>query len=345
MQLSSLSVTEIQWWLDNVHHLKRDIRHDNPNVTIQSDASNLGWGAVFGAQKTGGRWTPSEKEYHINILELLAAFFALKCFCSQMVNCHIQIQIDNTTAIAYINHMGGSKSKELDKLAVELWEWCIARNIWISAVHIAGRLNTGADEKSRVFSDNHEWMLNKQSFNDILSRYPGLDFDLFASRLNYQISSYCSWHGDPNSAHVDAFTMNWSSLKFYAFPPFSLLPRCLQKIRQDRAQGILIAPLWPTQTWFPLLLQHLCDQPWILRPHPELLRHPSQSEPHPLHRKLHLLVCPVSGDPSATTNFQKKLPKLSCHLGGEALKNNMPHTLRNGWHFVVRGRLIVIRHR
>ena len=57
----------------------------------------------------GGRWTPSEAEYHINILELLAAFFALKCFCSHMNNCHIQIQIDNTTALAYINNMGGSK--------------------------------------------------------------------------------------------------------------------------------------------------------------------------------------------------------------------------------------------
>ena len=85
-----------------------------------------------------------------------------------MGNCHIQLQIDNTTAIAYINNMGGSKSKELDQLAFQIWEWCIARHIWLSAVHIAGRLNTGADEKSRVFSDNHGWMLNKQLFDDIL---------------------------------------------------------------------------------------------------------------------------------------------------------------------------------
>ena len=79
--------------------------------------------------------------------------------------------------------------------------------------------------------------------------------------------------------------MNWSGYKFYAFPPFSLLPKCLQKIRQDRAHGILIAPLWPTQTWFPLLLQYLCDQPWILLPRPDLLKHPSHSRPHPLHKK------------------------------------------------------------
>ena len=344
MQLSPPALTELKWWRDNAATLKRDIQHDHPSSSIQSDASTLGWGAVFGTRKTGGRWTPSEAEYHINILELLAAFFALKCFCSHMSNCHIQIQIDNTTALAYINNMGGSKSKELNQLAVQIWEWCILRNIWLSAVHIPGRLNTGADEKSRVFSDNHEWMLNKHPFDKILLRHPGLDFDLFASRLNYQISRYCSWQADPNSTHEDAFTMNWNGLKFYAFPPFSLLPRCLQKISQDRAQGILIAPLWPTQTWFPVLLRHLCDQPWILLPRPNLLQHPSRSSPHPLHKNLHLMVCPVSGDPSAITTFQRRLPTFSWHPGGKALKNSMPHTLKNGWHFVVNGKLIVIHH-
>ena len=177
-------------------------------------------------------------ETHINLLELLAAFFALKCYCSKMGNCHIQLQIDNTTAIAYINNMGGSKSKELDQLAFQIWEWCITRHIWLSALHIACRLNTGADKKSRVFSDNHEWMLNKQLFDDILSYHPGLDCDLFASRLNFQVSTYCSWRGDPHSAHTDAFTMNW---KFYAFPPFASSPNVYRKSdRTERTEYSLL---------------------------------------------------------------------------------------------------------
>ena len=344
LRLCPMALQEIRWWLNNAITLHRDIQHPRPSVTIQSDASKLGWGAVFGAQKTGGRWTPAETESHINVLELLAAFFALKCYCSKMGNCHIQLQIDNTTAIAYINNMGGSKSKELDQLAFQIWEWCITRHIWLSAVHIAGRLNTGADEKSRVFSDNHEWMLNKQLFDDILSHHPGLDCDFFASRLNFQISTYCSWRGDPHSAHIDAFTMNWSGYEFYAFLPFSLLPNCLQKIRQDRAHVILIAHLWPTQPWFPLLLQYLCDQPWILLPRPDLLKHPSHSRPHPLHKKLHLMVCPVSGEPSAATTFQKKLPMCSWPLGGQARRNSTKPILTNGWRFAVRGRLLTIHH-
>jgi len=107
----------------------------------------------------GAWWTPPEAQSHINILELYAAFFALKCFCTDMHDIRVQIQIDNTTAVAYINNMGGSKSVALNQLTFSVWEWCITRNVWLSAVHIAGILNTGADEKSREFSDRHEWKL------------------------------------------------------------------------------------------------------------------------------------------------------------------------------------------
>ena len=37
---------------------KRDIPHDHPSTSIQLDASTLGWGAVFGTQKTGGGMDP-----------------------------------------------------------------------------------------------------------------------------------------------------------------------------------------------------------------------------------------------------------------------------------------------
>lgn len=82
-------------------------------------------------KKRGAGWTAVEAERHINVLELQAAFFALKCFCSNHTRRHIQIQIDNTTALAYINHMGGTKSIQLDSLTIDLWNWCIAR-YWVS---------------------------------------------------------------------------------------------------------------------------------------------------------------------------------------------------------------------
>ena len=119
-------------------------------------------------------------------------------------------------------------------------------------------------------------------FQNIFDQFPNLEIDLFASLVNFQLDQYVAWRPDPGCIAVDAFAQNWETKMFYAFPPFSLVPRCLQKITQDQATGILIAPFWPTQTWFPQILQMVCDQPWILAPSATLLQHPVQLTPHPL---------------------------------------------------------------
>ena len=147
--------------------------------------------------------------------------------------------------------MEGSKYPLLNNLAIEIWQWCITRNISVSAVHIAGILNADADCKSCIFSDKNEWMLNRNLFTEIFTEFLQLNIDLFAARLTTQLTLYCSWQPDPGSAFVDAFSIDWSDFNFYAYPPFSLIARCLQKIQQY----IMIVPVWPTQTWFPLLLQ------------------------------------------------------------------------------------------
>ena len=53
--------------------------------------------------------------------------------------------------------------------------------------------------------------------------------DLFASRLNAQIPRYVSWRPEPQCVAVDAFSIQWGNEVFYAFPPFALIPRVLQK--------------------------------------------------------------------------------------------------------------------
>ena len=74
-------------------HSSRDITHPTPFTIIQTNASTLGWGAVYADQEVGGRWTSLESSSHINILELQAAFFALKSFCKGTIKGHVQLQI------------------------------------------------------------------------------------------------------------------------------------------------------------------------------------------------------------------------------------------------------------
>ena len=238
--------------------------------------------------------------------------------------------------------MGGTKPPKLNELALEIWKWCISRNIWISAVHIAGKINVEADKQSCHFSDQHEWMLDKKHFQTIQNKYPLLEIDLFARRLNAQLPEYVAWQPDPECVAVNASTIPWKFKMFYAFPPFSLVPRCIQKILQDQATGILITPFWTTQTWFAQLLQLTWDQPWILKQSTTLIQHPTRKEPHPMHRSLRLMVCPVSGNTLKQQDFQQKLPVSSCPLGELVQRNSTTLTLENGWSFVIKRKLISI---
>ena len=88
------------------------MRHCPPrpfySFTVQRFKAGMGGGAVCMDESIGGRWTPTEAAALINILQLQAAFFALKSFTSEVNDTHIQLQVDNTTAVAYFNNLGGS---------------------------------------------------------------------------------------------------------------------------------------------------------------------------------------------------------------------------------------------
>ena len=108
--------------------------------------------------------------------------------------------------------MGEIKSESCDRLANLIWNWCITRNIWLSAIYLPGRYNIVADTRSRKFNDNTEWMLNHEVFNNVVARYGMPDIDLFASRLNHQLPKYVSWETDPGAVAVDAFSLHWGGM-------------------------------------------------------------------------------------------------------------------------------------
>ena len=100
--------------------------------------------------------------------------------------------IDNTSAVAYINYLGGTVSPDLVSLAKDLWMWCLERNIptppW--AVQSSGRCgvthNEGLDRLEPETSSVPE---------DRLTIRPNR-VDLFASRTvpSFQLAarSLCS---------------------------------------------------------------------------------------------------------------------------------------------------------
>ena len=105
------------------------------------------------------------------------------------------------------------------------------------------------DDLLSLFYQLHDYLLPKQVFKEIVSRFGTPDTDLLASRLNNQLPTYVSWRPDPGAIATDAFSLDWGQVYFYAFPQFCLIGQCLQKVVQDKAEGILVAPNWPTQTY------------------------------------------------------------------------------------------------
>ncbi|XP_070527733.1 uncharacterized protein [Cardiocondyla obscurior] len=144
-------------------------------------AVQYGWGAVCGKHRTNGFWSKEEKMSHINYLKLLAAFYGLKCFASQLSNVDILLRMDNSTAIAYINRMGSIKFSHLSDLTRKIWIWCENRNIFIFASYIPSAQNVEADAESRVVSDETEWTLGQVFFEKIESYFGQFDIDLFAT--------------------------------------------------------------------------------------------------------------------------------------------------------------------
>ena len=117
---------ELSWWVTHPTCWNgKSILRGNPDLIIETDASQTGRGARCGNLQTGGPWSPKEAAMHINCLELLAATLAIQTFAKRKENVLIHLKMDSTSALTYITKMGGTVSPDLDRLTKELWSWCL----------------------------------------------------------------------------------------------------------------------------------------------------------------------------------------------------------------------------
>ena len=145
MILNENAKAELASWIEHAPNGYNVISHGKPDIVLTTDASSTGWGC-----------TREEAQHRINYLELLAVFLALQTFSESRVGKHVKVMIDNMTALTDINHMGTSKSAIRNQLTKSAWLWCLARNIWLTAVHIPGvemwRLTISLDYLTLVLS-------------------------------------------------------------------------------------------------------------------------------------------------------------------------------------------------
>ena len=179
---------------------------------------------------------------------------------------------------------------------------------------------------SQHLRDRMDWILNPALFNRLLEIWGPMEVDLFATRCSAQLPKFYSWRPDPDAQGTDAFRQSWSGALSYAHPPWCLVARVLWKARIEEATLVLIAPVWPTQHWYPPLLSLLIDYPILLPRRPgTLIPSPNCDCPVGVDQP-QLAAWKVSGSASLQKAFQEKLQHSSWLLGDtRQMRTTTPH--------------------
>ena len=132
--LNHEALLELDRWSTRQNLMEgKKVSTQEPDFTMETDASMLGWGAV--CQDVHSSFQQSGGTIPIIWNSSAAAWFGLKALAKDRRNIHIHLKMDNRTAVFYTNWMGGARSPVLSSLAIQVWQWW---NLSITAEYLPG---------------------------------------------------------------------------------------------------------------------------------------------------------------------------------------------------------------
>ena len=166
-----------------------------------------------------GTWKTKEKNLHINVLEMLAVFYAFKILAKMLSTHTVIVMSDNSTVVAHLRKQGGTRSELLcywtRRVLLLSEEW----GVELKAKYIPGKKNVLADSLSRRNQIVHtEWMLKREIAQQIIHKWGCPRVDLFATSANKQMHCYFSPIKDEEAIGEDALSHSWQGLDTYAYP-------------------------------------------------------------------------------------------------------------------------------
>ena len=165
------------------------------------------------------------KTLHINTQEMLAALYGIRSFARDVSNSHILLLSDNITVVAYVNHLGGTRSSLRH------------RKRTLAVVSGPGNDDLGPTP-TRIGDCPCGFCVQTSLRQNGLETVPP---DLQPAELalgtidprplcNQVDKTVYSWRPDPESARTDALIQDWRDSVAFAHPPRCLIGRILQKI-------------------------------------------------------------------------------------------------------------------
>ena len=145
---------DIQWWIDFLPTWRASsMIPDNSQVLasdikLYSDASNIGFGAIYGKSWIQGTWDTSRSNLHINYKELFAIYAAAVTWGHQWKGKRI-IFANDSNSITQIWTKGTSPSPLIMSLIRPLFLFAAQQGFSVAFKHIKGITNPIADALSR----------------------------------------------------------------------------------------------------------------------------------------------------------------------------------------------------
>ena len=242
-----------------------------PNLpgTFATDAA--GGGRQRGAVFSGGFWTDEERLlYHITLKELIAVRHGVLAHREVLRGCVCRLWEDNAAVVHIINNRT-SRSPALMAELRALLHVLDELDIDLRPRYIRSHLNP-ADYFSRM-TNRDAWSLRPGVQRMVLRQARKLlrrpvSLDPFACRQSAVCKRYASRVADPEALQLDGFALSWGheSGSVWLNPPWASIPACIDKLRQEGPAAIFIVPSWPTQAWWPALLELGGHHLRLLRP-------------------------------------------------------------------------------
>jgi hypothetical protein len=123
-----------------------------PTHCFASDASLVGGGAHYMSDWFYTSWEsdyPVQSKEHINVLELLTVFHAIKRWGHLWAGKKMLIRTDNTATMSALNK-GTSRSRAMMPIVRNIFWLCIKFECTVVSTHLAGSLNVMADRLSQL---------------------------------------------------------------------------------------------------------------------------------------------------------------------------------------------------
>lgn len=258
-EIPSSVFLEFNFWLDNLLVLnERSLGGESVPVcvscNVNSDASGSACAAILkiddNIHTSHKNFSPVERVQSSTWRELEAVSFTLRSFAPLLQGRTVNWETDNQ-AVASITTKG-SKKEHLQCLAVRIYFLCKRFDINLNINWIPRDKNVVADEISK-FVDFDDWTTSTTFFRLLDSSWGPFTIDRFANHKNAKTPRYNALFWNPACEAVDAFTQDWDSENNWLVPPIFLIPRALRHAKACHAYGTLIAPLWESAPFWPII--------------------------------------------------------------------------------------------